>query len=166
MRDRLKFIATLLLALLILPVTCFALQKGDEFPKLSGQTLETDNFDFAQLKGTPFILKIGTTWCPSCKEQSTAIAEIGNLLTKHGIKYVDVYVQEPVAVVKKSLTNSKMKPADFVLIDQGEIAKRFNLYTIPRMIIVDQHFNLHSDTGPLTKDELTSEINQLLATQR
>ena len=166
MRDRLKFIATLLLAFLILPVTCFALQKGDKFPDLSGQTLNTEDFNFAQLKGTPFILKIGTTWCPSCKEQSTAIAEIRSFLTKHGIKYVDVYVQEPEAVVKESTTNSKTQPADIVLLDQGAIAKRFNIFAIPRIIIVDQDFNLHSDTGPLTKEELTSEIKQLLAGQR
>lgn len=162
MPGRTYSIAALLLALLILPVTCFALQKGDVFPELSGRTLDSQDFNFAQLKGHPFLLKIGTTWCPACNEQNTEITKIGSLLDKNGIQYVEVFVQETAATINNHLKQDKNRRPDIILRDQGEIADRLNVYVIPRLVLVNKNFRVFSDTSPVDSETLTSMINEML----
>ncbi len=162
MPGRTHCIAALLLALSILPVTCFALQKGDSFPDLSGQTLETEDFDFAQLKGHPFLLKIGTTWCPACKEQNTEITKISDILKAEKIRHIEVFVQESEQTVRRFLDKSNEKMPDIVLMDKGTIARSLNVFAIPRVLLVDKHFIVFSDTNPVDADFLKKSIQKML----
>ncbi len=162
MPGRTRYIAALMLALLILPVDCFALQKGDPFPLLSGRTLDSEAFDFAQLKGSPFLLKIGTTWCPACKEQNTEITKISDILNKHKIQFVEVYVQEPEPTVRSFLIHSKEKRADIILLDAGDIARKLNVFAIPRILLIDGSFKVFSDTNPVDATFLKTSIMEML----
>jgi len=162
MPGRTYSIAALLLALLILPVTCFALQKGDLFPELSGQTLDSQDFNFAQLKGRPFLLKIGTTWCPACNEQNTEITKIGSILDKNDIQYIEIFVQEAAATIAKHLERDNNRRPDIILRDQGDIARRLNVFVIPRLLLVDKDFRVFSDSNPVDSEALAAKINEML----
>ncbi len=162
MPGRTYSIAAFLLALLILPVTCFALQKGDQFPELSGKTLDSRDFNFAQLKGRPFLLKIGTTWCPACKEQSTEISKISTILDNNNIRYVEVFVQETAATINSYLERDKNRPPDIVLRDPGDIARRLNVFAIPRLLLVNENFRVFSDSNPVDSETLADRINDML----
>lgn len=162
MPGRTLLITTLILALSILPSTCFALQKGDKFPDVSGQTLDSEQFSITQLQGRPLLIKIGTTWCPACKEQNSEIAKIREFLKTNQIRFIDIYVQEPAQLVRKSLQQAKEDPADIIILDDGSIARRLNVFAIPRVILVDKNFRVFSDTNPVSADFIKTSFKQML----
>lgn len=160
---KLKFIITLLLITLFsIPATVFALQKGDPFPPLSGTTLQGEQFDLISLKGQPILLKLGTTWCPSCSQQSEAIDQLHNFITENKIKFVEIFIQESPSTVLKNFSKTGHHSPDVIIIDQGQIASKLNIYLIPRIILIDKHFNVYRDGDPIAKEALKQELQQML----
>ena len=160
---KLKFVITLLLTIFLsLPATGFALQKGDPFPPLSGTTLQGEQFDLISLKGQPILLKLGTTWCPTCTQQSEAIDQLHNFTTENKIKFVEVFIQENPKTVLKNFSKTGHNSPDVILMDQGQIASKLNIYLIPRIILIDKNFNVYRDGEPIAKEALKQELQKML----
>ncbi len=161
---KLKFIiALLLITLFSLPATVFALQKGETLPPLSGTTLQGEAFDFASLKGQPFLLKIGTTWCPSCAQQANEINQLHDFMNKNKIKFVEVFIQETPKTVLSDFSKTGHHSPDVIIMDQGKIASQLKIYLIPRVILIDKDFKVYRDGEPLTSDNLKQEMQNMLA---
>ena len=155
-------IALLLLTLLSVPATVFALKKGETFPALSGTTLEGQEFSINSLKGQPILLKVGTTWCPTCIQQSQEINKLRGFLTKNNIKYIEVFVQESKSKVQKFLDRNGHQRPDVVILDQGAIAKDLSIYQIPRLIFINKNFTVYRDGAPLRSNALQHELLEML----
>ena len=155
-------IALLLITLLSLPATVFALKKGDPFPPLTGTTLQGEQFDFSSLKGQPILLKLGTTWCPTCSQQSEIINQLHDFITENKIKFVEVFIQESPKTVLKNFSKTGHHSPDVIIMDQGEIAGKLNIYLIPRIILIDKHFKGYRDGEPMATDALKQELQKML----
>jgi len=155
-------IALLLLALLGLPTAVFALKKGEQFPTLSGKTLEGQNFNIDSLKGQPVLLKVGTTWCPTCGQQSQEINRLRGFMTENNIQFVEVFIQENKKKVQKFLSKNNHQQPDVVIIDQGAIARALNIYLIPRLVLIDKDFQVYRDGDPLPSNILKQELQKML----
>lgn len=162
MPGRQKIIILVMHLLLLLPSLAFALRQGDQFPALTGKLLSGGNFEFKQLEGKPILIKIGTTWCPACEEQSADIKKLDTFLDQHQIQYVEVFVQESAATVERFLTHQKYRSPDVAVLDSGAIARELNIYTIPRVILVDKNFQVARDGAPLDEKELKNQLQQML----
>ena len=161
---KLKFIiALLIIAVFSLPATGFALKKGDPFPPLSGTTLQGEPFDFTSLKGQPILLKLGTTWCPTCTQQSEIIDQLHNFITENKIKFVEVFIQETPRTVLKNFSKTGHHSPDVIIMDKGEIASKLNIYLIPRIVMIDKNFNIYRDGEPIAKEALKQELLKLIA---
>ncbi len=152
-----------LLALSALPAA--ALQKGDDLPELKGTTIDGVAFDLSSFKGEPILLKIGTTWCPTCKIQTKAINNLSEYLKENNVHFVDVFLQESEKTVRKYFSKGKYQTPETVLIDDGQIYKALNIYLIPRVILIDKNFKVFRDSAALSEKKLKLKLEALLATQ-
>lgn len=160
---RLRFVVAILLTVLLsIPSAVFALKKGEPFPALSGITLTGETFNFNSLKGQPILLKVGTTWCPTCGQQSEEINKLHDYITENEIQFVEVFIQEsPKTVIKMFSKNGHHNP-DVIIMDKGKIASKLNIYLIPRIILIDSGFNVYRDGDPLPSDALKQELQKML----
>lgn len=154
----------LAITLLTLPAAALALQKGEAFPAFVGTTLEGQQFDLSEVKGEPVLIKIGTTWCGTCQKQSQAIGELHDFISANNIHFVDVYIQENAKKVRKYLDNKGLKP-ETVILDDGELAKKLNVYLIPRVILLDREHKVYRDGDPLSTNELKEKLQALIASK-
>ena len=152
----------LLACLLWLPVSVQALQKGEFPPPLSGTTLDGQAFDLEHSRGRPILLKVGTTWCPSCGEQTEEINKIRAFIDQHDIAYIEVFVQESEKKVRSFFTRANHRPPEQVVLDQGAIARALNIYVIPRLILIDSGYRVFRDGDPLASTALKQELEQML----
>lgn len=163
----LKFITVaiktiVLVTILGLPATVLALQAGDPLPGLSGTTLEGTEFSVNSLKGRPILLKVGTTWCPTCGQQSQEINRIRAFLTENDIQYIEVFIQENQKKVQNFLGKNNHLHPDIVILDQGKIANALNVYLIPRVILIDENLHIYRDSDPLSSAALQQELQKML----
>jgi len=161
---RLKFITNVaLLLLLTLPASVWALKVGEPFPSLSGVTIDGKAFNFDDLKGEMIVLKLGTTWCPTCDQQSAEIDKVRGFMIENKIKLVEVFIQEKETKIRKYLAKKGHQAPDVVLLDQGKIAKALNVYMIPRVILIDKSFNVYRDADPLPSYLLKQKLVDMVA---
>jgi thiol-disulfide isomerase/thioredoxin len=161
---RLKFItAILLITVLSVPSLALALKAGDPLPSLTGTTLEGAEFSISSLKGQPVLLKVGTTWCPTCGQQSQAIDKLRGFMAENKIKFVEVFIQENEKKVRKYFSKNGHQIPDVVIIDQGKIARALNIYLIPRVILIDKDFQVYRDSDPLPGDVLKQELLKMVS---
>jgi hypothetical protein len=153
----------MLLALHLVPQPAEALlKKGETLPDISGKSLAGESFSLGSLKGSPILLKIGTTWCPTCGTQSAAINELRGYLHDKGVKFVDIFVQESASTVKRYFNRNDLQLPDQTILDRGNIARQLNIYVIPRLILVDQNHKVFRDGDPLLGNSLKQQLELLL----
>jgi len=152
----------LLLATLLIPNLSAALQPGEPFPAVTGETLDGSNFDLASLKGKPILIKIGTTWCGTCQEQARTINGIRGFLQDKGIHYVEVFIQESAEKVRGYLDEGGQPQADSVILDDGDISRQLNVYVIPRVILLDRDLKVFRDGDVLSASALKQKLQELL----
>jgi thiol-disulfide isomerase/thioredoxin len=151
-------------ALTLLPLPASALlQKGEQFPEITGKTLAGEEFSLSSLEGKPFLLKIGTTWCGTCNSQAKAIDEIRTYLSENQIQLVEVFIQESAKKVRKYFNKKGYQLPDTTILDKGNISKKLNVYVIPRVILVDKNHQVYRDGDNLTSSNLKKKLEQMLA---
>ncbi len=155
----------LLLALTTLflsPEAGWSLQPGEHLPPLTGQMLNGDEMTIEQFRGQPILLKIGTTWCPTCGQQSREISKLHDYLDKNKIKYIEVFVQETPTSVNRYFDENKFRKPDLILLDNGSMARALNLYLIPRVVLIDRQYKVFRDGDPLMADALKQLLQKML----
>lgn len=157
-----SIVAALVFLLAFLPGAALALEKGSEFPKVGGQTLDDTRYSLGELQGRPLLLKVGTTWCPTCKEQAQEIKKIRDFLIENDVQYVEVFIQQSAAAVKQFFAAEDFDEPDLILLDQGTIARVLNVYVIPRIILIDSDFTVFRDGEPLFAADLKDELQAML----
>lgn len=160
-----KKIALLLLSTLLL--LCFAgqslayLQVGSEAPDFELADLEGNKVRLSNFKGQIIILQLGTTWCPDCVGQSADLLKIGPELKDQGVVLVDVFIQENRSSVSKFLKGKNFVMPMVPLLDDGRAHRAYQVYLIPRLVIIDQQFRIVHDGLRLGGDVLQEKIAAL-----
>ena len=143
-------------------VSAFAVSVGELAPDFQGETLAGEEFRLSDYKGQPILLKIGTTWCPSCKTQGKAIDSLHPYLEEKGVRFVDVFIDESKSSVAKYFAKGGYhKPAAIVL-DEGAAHRAYNVYVIPRLLLIGSDFRVVRDGDPLPAGKLKRLIEKML----
>jgi len=153
----------LVAAWLLLVVPVGALEIGSsppdfELPGLNGGTVRLSDF-----RGRPIVLKLATTWCPSCKAQVKELAQARQALEKHQAAVIEVYVDESTADVRADLV---ARPHDYpsaIAVDDGRVVKKYSLLGIPRVLLIDREFHVVRDRGLLAADDLVPLLESMVA---
>lgn len=155
-------ITTVLLLLMVSPASA-QLQKGDLLPELSAETISGEDFSLDRLKGGPFILKIGTTWCGTCSAQAKTINGMRDYLKEKNILFIDVFIRESANRIEQYFNDKDYQSPDRVLLDDGKIARQLNIYVIPRILLIDKDHRVYRDGADLSGSELKQELERMLA---
>ncbi|MEJ2199978.1 MAG: TlpA disulfide reductase family protein [Desulfuromonadaceae bacterium] len=132
----------------------WALEVGSTPPDFQLQTLDGKSFQLSEHRGELLILKLGTTWCPSCRQQEMDLNEAAAFLKENQIRLVEVFLQDTEAMARETLAASRLESPVDAMLDDGQVQKAYNIYLIPRVILVDREFRVLSDGANLTAEQI------------
>ncbi|HEY6527683.1 MAG TPA: DsbE family thiol:disulfide interchange protein [Cellvibrionaceae bacterium] len=108
---------------------------GKTLPEFSLPTLDNPNqrVTKADLIGTPFILNVWASWCPTCKDEHPFL----NKLSSMGVKIVGInYKDDPNAA--KAILEQLHDPYSINVLDQdGKLGIDLGVYGAPESFIID-----------------------------
>ena len=153
---------TLLLALFLFAFAPLsqAVENGTLAPDFKLPTLEGKQISLSDFKGQVIVLKLATTWCPTCQQQSQEIGHLKDYLLAHDVAVVEVFVQDSEQMVRDYVKG--MEFPHTILLDDGRAAKEYNLYLIPRLLLIDRNFKVRRDGSLMSASALKESIGKLL----
>lgn len=138
----------ILLFLLSVPAVALAVEVGQPAPAFTAKTLDDQSVSLADFKGKVVLLKLATTWCPSCGQLSRELAAIGDFLKEKDVVLVEVFLQDSPEMIGSYLKGKSFPMSHRVLIDDDMQAYRgYNIYLIPRLLVVDREQKVRYDNG-------------------
>ena len=158
-----KLIPLLLVALLLPALSALAVEPGSQAPDLSLKTLDGKVVHLSDFKGRPILLKLATTWCATCRQQGEEILSIEDFLAKNDVMVVEVFVEDSPQMVLDYLKGRHATMPDTVLMDDGSAIKSYNVFLIPRTILIDRNFIVRRDGSLMPASELEAAIKKILA---
>ena len=131
--------AVLLLALFCTaPTLGFAIEAGEPAPDFKLQSLTGEDVSLSDFKGSLVLLKLATTWCPTCKLLSAEIRKVGPFLKEQNVVVLEVFVQDSKEAILEYLGNHEPPMAFHALLDDGQAYEAYNVYLIPRFLVIDK----------------------------
>jgi len=124
--------------------------------------LKGEAFTLSSLRGEIVLLKLGTTWCASCTEQSREIEALAPYLAENEVHVVEVYLQDTLAAVKQLQGESPPPFSRMVVMDDGRVQRLYNVYAIPRLILIDRAQKIEHDGSLLRRDALKKLLESSL----
>ncbi|BCR07015.1 hypothetical protein DESUT3_40840 [Desulfuromonas versatilis] len=138
----------------LLPLGALGFQQGDPAPDILVENIDGEPFRLYEQQGDAFLLNLGATWCPGCMGQSIQINKIHDYLAENNIGYIEVFHQDTEEAVREVLANPDHLAVPEAILDDGQVRKSYNVFMIPRILILDRDFQVVYDGGPLRAPEL------------
>jgi len=155
-----SFLALLLLLLPVLPAQ--AVSVGSPAPDFTLADLDGKTVHLADYKGRIVLLKLATTWCPSCRQQSQELHDALEVLKRFDVVVIEVFLQDSETMVRNFLGEPNLRlPGAVAVIDDDQVRRRYNVYTIPRVLLLDRDLTIRRDGGLWPTKELSKAIEQL-----
>lgn len=155
-------ILVLIVTWLVVASPVLALNVGDPAPDFSGTSIDGEKVSLSGMKGKIVVLKLATTWCPTCKEQMRELQKAGDFLSAHEIPVVEIFFQESANVVRKYLKKHSGKVKPIAMTDEGDIFGAYNVYLIPRLLVIDKEGQVARDGGVMDAANMQILIEHLL----
>jgi peroxiredoxin len=158
-----KALAAFLLSLSLLAsaLPVFAIDNGETAPDFRLPNLEGKKIALADYKGQVVVLKLATTWCPTCKQQTQEIGQIADFLQANNVAVIEVFIQDSEKMVRDYFKEMPLAKNHAVLLDNGKAAKAYNVYVIPRVLLLDRNLKVRHDGNLITGADLKARIGQL-----
>lgn len=159
-RMRLLLLAALLL---LLPVLAGAVEVGKPAPGFTLKTLDGQSVSLADFKGKVVLLKLATTWCPSCGQLSKELAALGDFLKEKDVVLLDVFLQDTPEMIARYLEGKSFPMTHRILIDDDmQVYRDYSIYLIPRLLVVDRTQKVRYDNGASATVLPAAEIRKLV----
>ncbi len=142
------------------PVSAMAIDKGEPAPGFTLKNVNGQKVSLEDFKGRPVLLKLGTTWCPTCKEMMATLGEISELLKEKNVVVVDVFVQDSQAMVEKYVAATRPAMNFHALLDDGQAYRGYGVYLIPRLLLIDAEQKVQFDNGG--RDVTSAQLVELV----
>ena len=131
------FTLLLLFVFCLAPVVAVAIETGTQAPDFKLKSLQGEDVSLSDFKGRLVLLKLATTWCPTCKQLSAEIEKVGEFLKEQDVVVLEVFVQDSAEMVKKYLGDTEPPMTFRALLDDGQVYDAYSVYLIPRLLVVD-----------------------------
>jgi peroxiredoxin len=144
-----KWLCTvILLALFCLaPTSSFAIEAGEPAPDFKLQSLTGEDVSLSDFKGRLVLLKLATTWCPTCKLMSAELRKVGPFLKEQNVVVLEVFVQDSKETILEYLGDHEPPMTFHALLDDGQAYEAYNVYLIPRFLVVDKEQVVRFDSS-------------------
>ena len=117
------------------PVCAF--EAGEPAPDFKLKSIAGTEVSLSDFRGQLVLLKLATTWCPTCQQLSAEIDEAGTDLAAGNVVFLDVFVRDSEATVAKYVEGTEYPMTFHALLDDGQVYNAYNVYMIPRLLLVD-----------------------------
>lgn len=131
------FIVSIFVISVLCSAPVYALDAGEAAPDFSLQSITGEEVSLSDFKGRLVLLKLATTWCPTCKQLSDEISRAGDDLTANNVVFLDVFVRDSKASVEEYVAAADYPMTFHALLDDGQVYEAYNIYMIPRLLLVD-----------------------------
>jgi peroxiredoxin len=139
-----------------------AVETGALAPDFELETLEGKKVRLSDYKGQVILLKLATTWCPTCKQQTEEIKDAGKFLAGKSVAVVEVFLQDSEKMVREYLEGETFEMPFVALMDDGSALKAYNVYLIPRVLLIDRDFKIRRDGSLIPARELIREVEKIV----
>ncbi|GGZ53143.1 hypothetical protein GCM10010387_54150 [Streptomyces inusitatus] len=138
--------------------------------ELSGETLEGENLDVADLKGKIVVLNVWGSWCPPCRVEAPHFVKVSNELKPKGVEFVGINTRDrqkgPALAFEKDYDvdyPSLFDPAGKLLVNgfpKGTLAPQ----AIPSTVVLDREGKIAARSlMALNEKQLRKMIDPLIA---
>lgn len=108
---------------------------GEPAPNFQLKTLDGKTVSLAELKGQVVVLDFWASWCPPCIESLPHLGKFYQETRDDGVKVFAVNLGEDKAKIEAFLKSKRV--AVPVLLDaQGEVARKYNVVSIPQTVVI------------------------------
>lgn len=128
---------------------------GFTLPDLTGKQVSLADF-----RGKVVILKLGTTWCPGCRDQSRELQALDGFLKEQRIVLIDVFLDDPASAVQAYQQEHPMKTAVVTLLGGQPLIRSYGVFAIPRLLILSPEQLVMSDSAGMTARQIKARILQ------
>lgn len=142
------------------PISGLAIGTGEKAPDFKLQSLTGEEVSLSDYNGCLVLLKLATTWCPSCKLLSAEIKKIGPFLKEQKVVVLEVFVQDSEQMVLEYLGDYEPPMTYHALLDDGRAYEAYNVYLIPRFLVVDKDQVVRFDSSG--QNVLADDIRSLV----
>lgn len=158
-----RWLSLVLLALLLVASPALAmLQYGEKAPDFALKDVNGKTVRLSDFAGKIIVLKLSTTWCPTCNQQLEEISSIKPFLDKNGIVVIDVYLQDTEEMVRNHQPKLPRPANYYALLDDGRVRDEYAVYLIPRLLIIDGHQRVRRDGSLMTGHDMTQALREVL----
>lgn len=146
----------------IFPSPVLAIEAGAPAPDFALTSIAGEEVRLSDFRGQLVLLKLATTWCPTCKQLSGEISRAGDVLAKYNVAFLNVFVKDSVAAVEKYLADVGYPMAFHALLDDDQVAKGYNVYLIPRLLLVDADQVVRFDSAGriISADDIAAMVRE------
>jgi peroxiredoxin len=122
----------------------------EKAPDFSLKDLSDKQVQLKDFQGKKVVLLVfWATWCHYCVQEIPELKNLYNEFKDKDFEILAINIQESKEKVKSFVNKNEIKYT--VLLDDGTIAKKYNIYGIPTNIIIDKKGNIKS-LGMLPQD--------------
>jgi thiol-disulfide isomerase/thioredoxin len=152
----------ILLLLLSVPTFAGAVEVGTPAPGFTLQTPDGKSISLADFKGKVVLLKLATTWCPSCAQLSRELAAIGEFLGEKDVVLLEVFLQDTPEMIARYLEGKRLPKQHYALIDDLQAYRGYSIYLIPRLLVVDREQKVRYDNGAAATILPAAELKKIV----
>jgi peroxiredoxin len=138
----------------------FALPINAPAPNFTLATLDGKKISLGAYQGKMVILKLGTTWCPGCRDQDKELQKIDEFIKEAGITLIQIFLDDPVEAVRVYQREYVMKSPVVTLLGDERLLRDYGVYAIPRLIILTPELKVLSDATGMTAQQIKARILQ------
>ena len=138
----------------------FALPMNAPAPNFTLATLDGKMISLRAYQGKIVILKLGTTWCPGCRDQDKELQKIDEFIKGAGIILVEVFLDDSAEDVRIYQQEHAMKSPMVTLLGNERLMRDYGVYAIPRLIIISAEQKVLSDSTGMTAQQIKARILQ------
>lgn len=138
----------------------FALPINAPAPNFTLVTLDGKKISLSDYRGKMVILKLGTTWCPGCRDQDKELQKIDDVIREAGITLIEVFLDDPAEEVRVYQRENAMKSPVVVLLGDERLMRDYGVYAIPRLIILSAEQKVLLDSTGMSAQKIKARILQ------
>ncbi|HLH24523.1 MAG TPA: TlpA disulfide reductase family protein [Chloroflexota bacterium] len=140
-----------------------AARLGSPAPDFTLQTVDGTSVQLAQFKGKPVWINFWATWCVPCREEMPAMQELYDQYRDQGLVILAVNMEEDAPTVRRWIESGGYT-FTFVLDDQGQQVKRYNVTAAPTSYFVGRDGIIRDQKlGQISRDEMVAKLDKLLS---
>ncbi len=154
----------LLFVLLLLPAWAGAVEVGKPAPDFTLTTLDGQKVSLADFKGKVVLLKLATTWCPSCGELTRDLVSLGEYFKAKDVALIEVFLQDSPEMVENHLKGARFPMTHKVMLDDDmQVYRAYGIFGVPRFLVLDRELKVRYDNGTMPGPLLpVEEIKKLV----